>query len=464
MPNVHPQPSALPPRADRRATPNPATEAPITHVEELLAALLLVLTLSWSMLPSGLSWNFNRLGEDLTGGSVVVQLQWTSLFVLAGALCLFRFEKFQQVIFGLNPFLVAILLFSLANASWSVLPIVTLKKVVQLIGLLMIAVALQVTEMSRTRWLKLAFGTLLAVQVASVLAVLLVPDIAIEYTGMADGAWEGGAWRGVTDQKNMYGTVTAYATFMWVCLFVSPKNRISPLLFLVVLGFCGFNLLMTKSTTSLLMATLSSGLFILLRRKYVADDFVFSRAFLIVGGLILIYLHVLYVVQGRLPTWDEFFKPVADLLGKRTDISGRFDIWGMVLEEIDKHPWLGVGFGAFWMGTGSASQSIIDRLYWLPFQAHNGYLDIYNELGIIGLGLFAGFILAHVITLMRLSRFSREASAFHGALLLTVMAHNVTESTLFHGLNLLFILVVFSSVAATTQLRRFRQREALPQG
>src|SRR5450830_682861 len=396
MPNVHPQPSALPPRADRRATPNPATEAPITHVEELLAALLLVLTLSWSMLPSGLSWNFNRLGEDLTGGSVVVQLQWTSLFVLAGALCLFRFEKFQQVIFGLNPFLVAILLFSLANASWSVLPIVTLKKVVQLIGLLMIAVALQVTEMSRTRWLKLAFGTLLAVQVASVLAVLLVPDIAIEYTGMADGAWEGGAWRGVTDQKNMYGTVTAYATFMWVCLFVSPKNRISPLLFLVVLGFCGFNLLMTKSTTSLLMATLSSGLFILLRRKYVADDFVFSRAFL--------------------------------------------------------------------MGTGSASQSIIDRLYWLPFQAHNGYLDIYNELGIIGLGLFAGFILAHVITLMRLSRFSREASAFHGALLLTVMDHEATESTLFHGLNLLFILVVFSSVAATTQLRRFRQREALPQG
>ncbi|WP_273926502.1 O-antigen ligase family protein [Curvibacter microcysteis] len=435
-------------------SPGPASGPGLEH---WLTGLLMVFSLAWALLPAGLSWDFAAEGDaNLREGNFIIQLQWSTLFLIAGWVCLRRFVRFQEVVSGLNPFLLALFLYCLMNTGWSLLPMVTLKKVIQFGGLLMIGMAFQVSEMSHTRWLKLTVGTLLLFQVLSLFAVVLVPDIAIEYTGMANGAWEGGAWRGVTDQKNNFGIMNAFAAMAWVALFCTPQSRLSPLMFGLALVFCGVNLVMSKSTTSLLVTVMGVGFFLLFRWKYVASEFVTSRVLVVMACLLLIYLHVLYVVQGRLPTWDEFFKPVADLLGKSTDISGRFDIWELVIQEIQRHPWLGIGFGSFWMGKGSASQPIIDHMYWVPFQAHNGYLDVLNELGGMGLLLFAGFIVHHLISLYRLSRFDASEAAFHGALIAVILVHNATESSFLRGVNFLAVLVVFSSIAVNSSLRRHR--------
>lgn len=421
------------------------------------ASLLLVLSLAWSLLPAGLSWEFTNQAENLSSGNAVIQLQWGSLFLLAGVLALRRFERFQEVMAQVSPFLLALLVYCLLNALWSVQPGVTVKKGVQLAGMVLIGVALQLQGLDHERWLRLMGGTMMLFLVASVLAVGLIPDTAIEYATAGNEAWVGGAWRGITDQKNSYGIMTAFTVMTLVSLYATPPRRGMPtMLLLVLLAFCGLNLVMSKSTTSLLVTGLGVGCFALFRWKYVADEFVVSRVLIVVLALLLIYLHVLYVVQGRLPTWDEFFKPVADLLGKRTDISGRFDIWDMVLDEIEHHPWLGVGYGAFWLGKGSASQAIIDKMYWVPFQAHNGYLDIFNELGLVGLALFAAFLVHHLVTLYRLSRHDASEAAFHGAVIVVILVHNLTESSLLRGVNFLAMLVVYSSIAVSWSLRRHR--------
>ena len=421
------------------------------------ASLLLVLSLAWSLLPAGLSWEFTNQAENLSSGNAIIQLQWGSLFLLAGVLALRRFERFQEVMAQVSPFLLALLIYCLLNAFWSVQPGVTVKKGVQLAGMVLIGVALQLQGLDHGRWLRLMSGTMLLLLVASVLAVGLIPDTAIEYATAGNDAWVGGAWRGITDQKNSYGVMTAFTVMTLVSLYAThPQRGMPTLLLLVLLVFCGLNLVMSKSTTSLLVTGLGVGCFALFRWKYVADEFVVSRVLIVVVALLLVYLHVLYVVQGRLPTWDEFFKPVADLLGKRTDISGRFDIWDMVLDEIENHPWLGVGYGAFWLGKGSASQAIIDKMYWVPFQAHNGYLDIFNELGLVGLVLFAAFLIHHLVTLYRLSRYDASEAAFHGAVIVVILVHNLTESSLLRGVNFLAMLVVYSSIAVSWSLRRHR--------
>jgi len=423
--------------------------------DQALAGLLLVLSLAWSLLPAGLNWEFTNQAENLASGNFVIQLQWGGLFLLAGVLSLRRFERFQWIASHVNPFLVVLLVYCLLNALWSIQPAVTLKKGIQLGGMLLIGIVLQIQGLSHVRWLKLMSGTMLLFLLASVVAVAVIPDTAIEYATAGNDAWVGGAWRGITDQKNSYGIMTAFTVMTLVSLYATPPVRSMPtLLLLVLLAFCGLNLVMSKSTTSLLVTMLGVGCFVLFRWKYVADDFVVSRVLIVVAGLLLIYLHVLFVVQGRLPTWDEFFKPVADLLGKRTDISGRFDIWDMVLDEIDHHPWLGVGYGAFWLGKGSASQAIIDKMYWVPFQAHNGYLDIFNELGMVGLALFAAFLLHHLITLYRLSRHDASEAAFHGAVIVVILIHNLTESSLLRGVNFLAMMVIYSSVAVSSSLQR----------
>ncbi|MDD0837168.1 O-antigen ligase family protein [Curvibacter sp. HBC61] len=460
MAALFPDPSA--PQAPNSARPLGPDSLAERGLEHWLTSLLMVLSLSWALLPAGLSWDFGNEGEaNLRDGNFIIQLQWSSLFLIAGVVCLRRFLRFQAVVSGLNPFLLALFVYCLLNISWSLLPLVTMKKVIQFGGLLMIGVAFQVSEMSHTRWLKLTVGTLLLFQVASLFAVVLIPDIAIEYTGIANGAWQGGAWRGVTDQKNNYGILNAFAAMAWVALFCTPKTRLSALLFVLMLGFCGVNLVMSKSTTSLLVTVMGIGFFLLFRWKYVASEFVTSRVLVVLACLLVVYLHALYVVQGRLPTWDEFFKPVADLLGKSTDISGRFEIWDLVLQEIDRHRWQGIGYGAFWLGKGSASQPIIDHMYWVPFQAHNGYLDVLNELGGMGLLLFTGFLVYHLLSLYRLSRFDASEAAFHGALIAVILVHNATESSFLRGVNFLAILVIFSSIAVNSSLRRHQQAALL---
>lgn len=418
------------------------------------ATLLLVLSLAWSLLPAGLNWDFNNLNDNLSSGNVIIQLQWGSLFLLAGTLALRQFERFQLMVAGVNPFLLLLLGYCLLNAMWSIQPGVSAKKGIQLGGMILIAVVLQMQGLNHLRWMRIMASTLLVFLVVSVLAVGLIPDTAIEYAGVGNDAWVGGAWRGITDQKNSYGIMTAFTVMTLVSLYATPPMRSMPTIVLLpLLAFCGLNLVMSKSTTSLLVTLLGIGCYGLFRWKYVADEFVASRALVVVAGLLLIYVHVLYVIQGRLPTWDEFFKPVADLLGKRTDISGRFDIWSMVLDEIDRHPWLGVGYGAFWLGKGSASQAIIDKMYWVPFQAHNGYLDILNELGVVGLGLFVCFLLHHLLSIYRLSRHDASAAAFHGSVIVVILVHNLTESSLLRGVNFLAMLVIYSSVAVNTALR-----------
>ena len=121
----------------------------------VLACSLMVLSLAWSLLPAGLSWNLTNQSENLQGGNWVIQLQWGSLFLVAGLIALRHFEKFQEVLLGLNPFLVAFFLYTVANTGWSILPLVTLKKVIQLGGVILIAPVFQVTDLSSTRWRKL---------------------------------------------------------------------------------------------------------------------------------------------------------------------------------------------------------------------------------------------------------------------------------------------------------------------
>ncbi|MBK7051098.1 MAG: hypothetical protein IPH54_10075 [Rhodoferax sp.] len=54
----------------------------------------------------------------------------------------------------------------------------------------------------------------------------------------------------------------------------------------------------------------------------------------------------------------------------------------------------GGGYGGFWDISGERILYITRQLGFAPIQAHNGYLDIFNDLGYIGLAL-ACFILVY---------------------------------------------------------------------
>ncbi|WP_049558612.1 O-antigen ligase family protein, partial [Limnoraphis robusta] len=72
------------------------------------------------------------------------------------------------------------------------------------------------------------------------------------------------------------------------------------------------------------------------------------------------------------------------LIGKDPSLTGRTDLWAWAREMIDKRPWLGYGYTAFWQGLDGGSAYIIRAARWPVPYSHNGILDLWLDIGLLG--------------------------------------------------------------------------------
>jgi exopolysaccharide production protein ExoQ len=82
----------------------------------------------------------------------------------------------------------------------------------------------------------------------------------------------------------------------------------------------------------------------------------------------------------------------ADVLasvGKDATLSERTIIWAAAWDSIMQHPILGYGFAAFWKGLYGPSQSIVLIAGWALAQAQDGFLDVWLQVGVLGVALIA---------------------------------------------------------------------------
>ena len=77
------------------------------------------------------------------------------------------------------------------------------------------------------------------------------------------------------------------------------------------------------------------------------------------------------------------------LLHRDEGLTGRLNLWNAVLLAISKRLWLGYGFNAFWQGMKGESGYVLTAVGWAPKYAHNGFLDLVLDLGLLGLLVFA---------------------------------------------------------------------------
>ncbi|MFZ6861146.1 O-antigen ligase family protein [Undibacterium sp. Ji67W] len=417
--------------------------------EMILIRVMVVLFAVFSLLPYGISWDYTGSSALTMEGSLTTKLEWGGLISLSMIILYRHLPVAMSDLRSLNPFLVAILLWCIFSSFWSPLPGITFKRAIQLVGLVMISMSINMAPRPLALLIKYLLYPLMAILFLSLFMVITSPSLAIDYA-------LGGAWRGALSHKNELGQVAAVSILLWQARACIDKLDIRFLL--AAIGFTFFMLIMSKSSTSMIITLMTSTIFHILRKRRLNSDYPLTRIIIVFFCVILLALYVFYIQESRFPAWSEISSPIAHIFGKGSDLTGRTDIWELVLLEIRKHWVIGLGYGAFWLGPDSLSQFIISALHWIPLQSHNGYLDILNEQGLVGLALCILCLLAQAVSLIIMGRKDRTQAAFWAAMLFVVVVTNFTESSLFRGFGFQNVFFIFALVASTSANRRLRQQ------
>ena len=80
------------------------------------------------------------------------------------------------------------------------------------------------------------------------------------------------------------------------------------------------------------------------------------------------------------------------LFGKSDDLTGRFDIWTSVTHLASERPLFGWGWVSYWAPWVEPFRDLAVRRGVTYLQAHNAWLDVWLQVGLIGLLLFAALV------------------------------------------------------------------------
>ena len=114
----------------------------------------------------------------------------------------------------------------------------------------------------------------------------------------------------------------------------------------------------------------------------------------------------------------------------------------------------GTGYESFWLGPRLES---LWQLAGAVNEAHNGYLEVYLNLGLVGLFLLGGFLIGSYRTICKQLLVLRSRLASLALALWTIMLfYNMTEAAFkFHLMWLIFLMAAIAIPSpAENQLRR----------
>lgn len=131
-----------------------------------------------------------------------------------------------------------------------------------------------------------------------------------------------------------------------------------------------------------------------------------NKWFNYIAVLSVMFAFVVFILNNITPISETV---IIDMMGKDMNFNGRIPIWELLIDKIRERPWLGYGNGAFF-GSDEALY-VIDRTWASSnvsrFNAHNGFLTVALDLGIIGASLVIIHLLLNLYRSIKLA-FSSE--------------------------------------------------------
>jgi len=381
--------------------------------------------------------------EQYLEGSPIDRAFYTVLIAVGLAVLLGRKSRRKVAALLQNNWPILIFVaYCAISITWSDYPGVALKRWIKSLGdYVMVLIVLTEYDVAGALKQVLARAGFVILPL-SILLIKYYPDLGRGYAQQ----WAGTQFfTGVSDNKNMLGMVCMILGFTaaWRVLhsWSGPHRgrRTTLIVHGTLLAMAIWLLVVCDSKTSLVCFVATSGL--------IAAHTSFKAArkhavvHVMVALIALSSFAVLFLDVGG---------GVLQKMGRDSTLTGRTAIWEGLL-RVPINPLVGTGFESFWLGERLENLWTLDEFSNIN-EAHNGYLEVYLNLGIVGLALLGTLIVTAYRNALRLLDRDPAAGRLRLGFLVIAVVYNFTEAGI-RSTDLVWIalLLVTTRVAVSAQ-------------
>lgn len=394
-----------------------------------------------SKLPS--QWFGVQVGvvaQALEEGNSLDRTFYLALIVLAIGILMSRSFKWGDF-FARNFALIALVSFALVSVLWSDFPFISFKRWFRDLGdYLVILVVLSdphPLEAVRTLLRRLCYLLI----PLSILLIKYYPQIGMQYS-----YWTGAPmYVGPTTGKNMLGVMCLVSGifFFWdtVARWSDRKERRTKRIIMVNFAFIAMTLWLLNladSATSRVCLVIGCLVIVTVHSRWGKRHPAFLKVLIPASFCLYLVLAYGFDINGAL----------ARQVGRDPTLTGRDNIWKAVLST-NTNRLIGTGYESFWLGP---RLNHVWQLAGHVNEAHNGYLEVYLNLGLVGVFLLFVFLIASYLTLCKRLSLSFGLASLSLALWTIVLFYNMTESAAFNGSLLWGIFLLVAIIVSPSRL------------
>jgi exopolysaccharide production protein ExoQ len=354
--------------------------------------------------------------EALQEGNPLDRTVFSVLIVVAIGILMSRSFKWGEF-FAHNNALLALISFALLSVIWSDFPLVAFKRWFRDLGnyLVILVVLSDAHPLEAIRTLLRRLSYLLVS--LSVVLIKYYPQLGKQYS-----SWTGAnSYVGATTSKNMLGVVCLVSVifFFWDTVERWSKRkeqRTKRIIFLnvVFIGMTLWLLNLANSATSRVCLVIGCMVIVVAHSRWAKRHPDFLKALIPASFCVYLLLAFGFEVNGTL----------ASAVGRDPTLTDRTGIWNLLL-GMHTNALVGTGYESFWLGPRLPT---IWKLYGPINESHNGYIEIYLNLGVIGLCLLAVLLITSYRNICREFTGFPTLGSLNMALWTIVLFYNMTEA------------------------------------
>lgn len=352
------------------------------------------------------------------------------IYLISACLVLLRWKT--VLYFASNsPAVILLTLMVPLSLIWSQRPDKTLTGSIGIIGTTLFGLYLG-SRFTLKEQLKLLAWACGIVSVLSILFIVFLPKYGIM------GGVHAGIPRGAFTHKNGMGKFMVFST----CVFLLMVKDFEGKKFLCWFGLVlSMGLVILSQSTSSLLNTSMLAIFIISTQIFRWKPATLVPAFILVVATSMVFQDLAETILGY--------------FGKDLTLTGRTEIWPLVIEKIQERPILGYGFRGFWSGIDGDSAYVIRALRWGVPDSHNGFLDLTLSLGLMGLSIF---LIIYWTTLLKsisvIVKSYDKGELWPMIFMAYLVIVNSSESGLLSEGSFVWILLVSTSISISMEFKR----------